>query len=239
VFGLPRPSPFEWALTSGALIAAGLGLWVAATTGNAALGAGLVALATMAVILYQSVQTRRAVEVGAREAEASVAMLEEARRDRELAVRPFLDLTVHITTDNLPPVVYAGVRNVVNGPAINVRVLRRLVGEVLWNDEFILRPGEVHPTLEGSGIPLTNRRGFREVDPALVGERPPDDLIAYCQDLLGNGLRFRLRTGEPPEEWRRGEAQPPWGTAVVLPFDWRTPADRLARPMTGIGGYRG
>jgi hypothetical protein len=118
-------------------------------------------------------------------------------------------------------------------------VLQRHVGEVLWSDEFILAPSEAHPSQAGTGAPLTNRLGFREVDPALVGERPPDDLIAYCQDLLGNGLRFRLRTGEPPEEWRRGGPQPPWGTGAVLPFDWRTPAARLAQPMTGIGGYRG
>lgn len=230
----PRPSPFERLLIVGVLVVASLGLWVAATTGNAALGASLVALATMAVILYQSVQTRRAVEVGAREAEASVRVLDEVRRDRELAVRPFLWLTYAWVSESVPPAISVGVRNVGNGPAINVRVVRRHLGEVLWSDEFVVPPGE-----EQVEIAQGNRRGFDVVDPALVGDRPPDDLVAYCLDLLGNGLRFRLRTGEPPEVWGRGEAPPPWSTAVVLPFDWRTPEVRLAQPMTGIGGYRG
>lgn len=73
------------------------------------------------------------------------------------------------------------------------------------------------PKLEDSIVVLMNHQPFNDVNPALVGEKPLDDLVAYCLDLPGNGLRFR-----------------PWS----LPFDWQTPAVRLPQPMTGIGGFR-
>ncbi len=81
---------YEWLLT-GAAVALLVGGAVLGLTGRADVVAGaMIASAPVIVFLYQGVQTRRAVEAGQREADASFKQITEVRTDRDLAVRPVL-----------------------------------------------------------------------------------------------------------------------------------------------------
>ncbi|MGH7685606.1 MAG: hypothetical protein ACREN2_02145 [Candidatus Dormibacteria bacterium] len=200
-------------------------------------------MAVATVIL--GIMTSRSVKEAARtaaaaqaEADASLLLVEETRKDREMEVRPVLTLgnksgTVPFGSGGSVPGLR--LRNIGRGPALTVRVVQYLSGEVFWSEGLFQIPaGEDYPhETPATGpeplLPLTDRRGFGVVEPSLFGS-DPDNVAFYCRDQLGNGLRFRPRTGEPPDVWRRGDTAPAWSTALSEPFDWR-PVDRREGPL--------
>jgi hypothetical protein len=191
---------------------------------TAVLGAATLVMA--GATIYLGRQTRDAVRVGAKtaeaaqaEADATLALVGEARRDRELAVQPVL-VAVRIERADATPVLQ--IRNIGPGPAVGIRVLHRTGGEVFWTARlFHLSSGETYPS-DAALFPLQERRGAAWVQAAFVGEQPPEDICAYCVDQLGNALRFRLRTGEPTQVWRPGTTPPLWAAVLSDPLDWRS-----------------
>lgn len=188
--------------------------------------------------VYLARETRKSVDEIAKsaaaaqaEADATLALVAEARTDRELEVQPLLTLGAEQAVMPLRPgetnVPWLQVRNVGRGPALTVRIVQYLSGEMFWSEgRFLIPAGEqfppASPTLNGGRpmLPLSDHRGISSVDPNFVGS-DPDNIVAYCRDQLGNGLRFAVRTGEPPEVWHRGEPAKPWSAALEEPFDWR------------------
>jgi hypothetical protein len=229
-----------------ALVLAVGGVMLGWLSHDAVVGAGLIALATMVVILYQSLQTRlaadetrRAAQATKADADASVKMLDEVRKDRELNAQPVVILLRSIPNTGKGT---AGVQveNVGRGPAIGLRVVQLVGGELLWSEPTTLAAGRTLPSdvevlvREMGGIIRTGetnwlhlggedrRRGIASVDASFAEPEQPNDLIAYCKDQLGNGLRFRLRIGEPPLTWHPStEPEQDWATALREPFDWR------------------
>jgi hypothetical protein len=191
---------------------------------TAVLGAATVLMA--GATIYLGRQTRDSVRVGAKvaqaaqaEADATVALVNEARRDRELAVQPVLLIEQSGDLDNGIPILQ--LRNIGRGPAIGVRAVQRNAGEVFWNVEPFHIASDASYPARGGCFSLEGRRGAGSVEPALVGEAHTDDLYAYCFDQLGNSLRFRLRRSDPPTVWRPGEPRPDWAAALDQPLDWR------------------
>jgi hypothetical protein len=217
---------------------------VLAALGHATLGATVVAFATMAAILYQSILTRRSVDIAGAETEASVKMLGEVQQDRDLSVQPFIaigpgpsPITTDVAGSGKPGV---RLRNVGRGPAIGLRVMQWHAGQIFWSEGLVTVPSGDHlpyvPPTQGnepsSHLMLSGGgEGASQVDPSFVQREKPNDLCVYCLDQLGNGLRFRVRTSEPPETWHRGDPEPPWAPALKEPLDWRLPDIRKLRPM--------
>ena len=186
---------------------------VGASTGNAAVAGALAVLSPVAVIVYQSFWTRRA-------AEASLAIVRETQRDRELAVQPVLIASTAVLAGNGSPVVQ--LQNIGRGPAIRVRIFWRVNTVPRYTSQVELHlgagatlPAAYHPapgianTQEGPGLQLTGQRLANEVPAEVVGFHQPENFIAYCLDQLGNRLRFNLRTGEPPKVWPSNDEAPP------------------------------
>lgn len=179
---------------------------VGITTSNAAVAGALAVLAPVAVITYQSVQTRRAVDTGHEDVEASRQLAREAREDRKLAVRPFVALGDCGATYELGGTPTVQLRNIGAGPAIRVRVVQWCSDAVHWSAEGLLAAGEMVPPAVFNDlgtellplIRLDSQQAHQLVDEAIVSPKDKQDLAAYCLDQLGNPLRFNLRTGEPP-----------------------------------------
>ena len=209
----------------------------------------LVAIATFGLALitvWLGFQARASASAAQKEASATVQLGEEARRDRELAVQPVIVL---LDSSPNPGAGKPGIQlaNVGRGPAISLRVLQWHSGEVFWSRFRSLAAGqtlpsplvrELSPGTASEWFYLTERRGAASVELSFADPEPPGDLIAYCLDQLGNGLRFRLRTGDPPERWRPGaDPEPPWATALRDPFDYRHANLRLSQPMDAASLY--
>ena len=139
------------------------------------------------------------------------------------------------------------VQNVGRGPAIGLRIVKWHAGEIFWSEPVTIAPGQTVPAqLErdsGVGLGMVRQwlylgeghEGFTAVDPRLAQRDKPNDLVAYCLDLLGNGLRFRLRVGEPPTVWHpASEVEPPWAPALKEPFDWRPANLRASLPFDEV-----
>ena len=191
---------------------------------------GALALAT----LYLAWQTRNSVAEIAKsasaaqaEAKATLALVEEARKDRELAVQPVIVLgdpqgDTEMAGRSVPQV---QVRNVGRAPALTVRLLRNWGGEVCWSQDFRVVPpeGEVFqrdsPAYDAQTFLLFGHGDPSTVEPGVIHES--EDVVAYCRDQLGNGLRFALRNAEPPEVWRRGDKPPRWASALEQALDLR------------------
>jgi hypothetical protein len=235
----------EWILAAVASALAVVGIVVGALSGSTVFAAGLIALATMLVILYQSVQTRRAVDAAKADADASMRMIREVQRDRELGVQPVIVLL------NASPNIGNGlpgvqIENVGRGSAIGLRLVQWHSGELFWSGAArTLAPGKSLPSpLEEGDVPLGRhsnwltlheRRGAASVDASFAQPDPPNDLIAYCVDQLGNGLRFRLGAPEVPTIWRQAtEPEPDWATALKEPFDWRPANLRPTLPFERV-----
>lgn len=187
------------------------GIVVGAKTNQTAVAGGLIALAPVLVIAYQSVQTRRA-------AAASRELVLEAQRDRDLALQPVLVASIAVLAGDSSPVVQ--LQNIGRGPAIRVRIFWRVNALPRYTRQVGLHlgagvtlPAAYQPApgianiQEGPGLQLSGLAN--EVPAEVVGLYEPDNFIAYCLDQLGNWLRFNLRTGEPPKVWREDRERPP------------------------------
>jgi|GEM_PF-6060666 len=160
----------------------------------------------------------------AQQAEAARRLVEETHEDRAVASMPLL-----ILLDEPPPAIrdqpWAAVRarNVGNGPALNF-VVWMLTGGTLYRSAgaeangfsgaLHLAPGDVFEPGPSMNMLLVGRaHGYLDPGPAVVGEDPSTNLIAYCADHFGNRYRFNLRTADPPDIWERGADAPAWAGA--------------------------
>jgi len=199
---------------------------------------GIAAGATVvmaAATLFLALQTRASVDVAGKvadaakeEADATLALVSEARRDRELAVQPVLVIAAERPDErpddgSLSPAVQ--LRNIGRGPAIRTRVFRWAEGALFWNSGpgFALAAGDTFPppppaTATGAAALLLDRqRGAAGVSDIPGG--PADGLLAFCLDQLGNALQFNLRTGDPPQVSRPSDTQrPAWATAPFTTY---------------------
>jgi hypothetical protein len=158
------------------------------------------------------------------QAEAASRLVEETHEDRAVASMPLL-----ILLDEPPPAIreqpWAAVRarNVGNGPALNF-VIWMLTGGTLYRSAgaeangfsgaLHLAPGDVFEPGPSMNMLLVGRaHGYLDPGPAVVGEDPSTNLIAYCADHFGNRYRFNLRTADPPDIWERGADAPAWAGA--------------------------
>lgn len=219
-------SRLEQSLVGAAVLLAVVGILVGSLTSEAALAGGLIALAPVIVIAYQSIYTRRAVDASTSEAEAARQQVEESRQDRELGVRPVLvrigdhepAIDVSTSTATTHPLVH--IRNIGRGPALRVRVFRGFADWVFFSQRSVsLAAGEetdsdpdaiVIGGLE-TFLELSGSRGPGHSVPAEIvsAAEPSTELVAYCVDQLGNRLRFNLRTEDPPRTSPRDDAEPP------------------------------
>lgn len=204
----------------------------------AAVGLDAVTLALAAATVYLALQTKQSVKEAARtagaakaEADATVDLVKEARIDRELEVQPVIVGETYgpitVAEGQIAPALQ--VRNIGRGPALTVRVLKNLDGEVFWSEGLFAIPpgGQTFPPYSPANpaqiFPLTGQASPTAVEPSLI--LAAEDVVVYCRDQLGNGLRFNVRAGKPPELWPRGKAAPRWSAALEEPFDWR-PVDQ-------------
>lgn len=182
---------------------------------------GGVALATLLMAgttVYLGVQTRRAVKAAQKEADATLALVEQARQDRELAVQPVLVLSLEADGDDRGPQVQ--LRNLGRGPAIRTRVFRWKSGAVHWNgDSFVVAADETYPPLspkaDESYRLLQRQRGATGEHDIPGNDASPNDLWAYCLDQLGNTIQFNLRTGDPPVMSRPADVNRPSWIVVI------------------------
>jgi hypothetical protein len=164
----------DWAIIGSALSAVAAGIIVGSTTGQSALAGGLIALAPVIVIAYQSTQTRLAVEVGQREvdaslqqAAASLAQAEAANRQVDVA-RQQVDVAELQLAALVRPVVVAGSRPN-SGPVDLVRpdwtfvALHRPASDAqpdAWFVRVVLRNVGAAPAfLRGAWLTVENARG--------------------------------------------------------------------------------
>lgn len=188
--------------------------------------------------VFLALKTRASVQVASRvadaakeEADATLALVSEAGRDRDLAVQPVLVLTAEQAGSSSPRHAVQ-LRNIGRGPAIRTRVFLWAEGAVHWNagPGFPVAAGETLPR-EALGaparcMPLDREQGAASVSDLPGGERPManEDLWAYCLDQLGNALKFNLRTGDPPDISRSSDPQrPAWVTAAFDTYASRQP----------------
>jgi hypothetical protein len=188
----------------------------------------VVAMATVVLVLVTIVYvglTARMAREAAEEAKATNRLAKEMTEDRELSVRPFLVCIEagRVSAIRADGVTYkapaVAIRNIGNGPAINVVLWARYHGKNFQAHGITLAVGEVRP----SDLDPTNLQTLEYVedarddyDPsdAIVGDADEADLSAYCNDIAGTRLRFNLRRSvDPPEVWRRDEEPPAWAQA--------------------------
>ncbi len=147
-----------------------------------------------AATVYLGKQSARVATQAANEATATLALVEETRRDRELGVQPILRAISSGSNDYGPSVV---LENIGSGPALRTVVFIWAQGALHWSTDanIAIAAGE-----HGPGMGLTGQVGAaaRSVKGVLGSERTDQDQWAYCIDQLGNMLAFNLRTGEPP-----------------------------------------
>jgi hypothetical protein len=166
-------------------------------------------------------------------------LVTETREDRNMLVRPFLIRTEQGTTGNGQNPT-ARIRNIGAGPAVSIRLMQVKGGSVYWTDLIdALAADDILPIPETSKevavdhnyVVLNHERGMAAVDPGLIDAGRIDAFYIYCRDQLGNGLRFRVATGDPPEIWTRHAPPPSWHRALDKTMDWRTAEARAANPM--------
>ena len=191
-------------------------------TAALALGTFVMAVATVGLGLQTkraADETAKAARAGQQEADASLALVQETRRDRELEIQPVLVLADERKASG--QMLSVRIRNVGRGPAMQLRVFERQGNAMYWNSGpgITVGPGETEPTNALDGTPtflgLTSDHGAVGVSSFVLGPKP-NAAVAYCIDQLGNRLRFDLDAGGPPDMWPR-EAEPPkWADAWDL-----------------------
>ncbi len=169
-------------------------------------GLALVTAVMAAAKVWLGWQTRAAVKVSEKEAEATVALGSEARRDRELAIQPVL-----ILGRQGPSI---EIKNIGRGPALRARIFLWRKDVLYWSQGygFAVAAGAIELVTLGGN---SSRLGTPDMS-NISGEYSPDeDFWAYRLDQLGNALRFNLRTGGPPLVSLPADAQRlPWVAAI-------------------------
>ena len=144
-------------------------------------------------------ENTRLIAAAEKEANASLATVEEIKRDRELGYRPYLSwtFTEFRETEYPPEAGYSDTLRVLNlgrGPAINAVYAMRFVST--WRRS---------PTFDS---PVGDDGEVKSYGQA--GQRPPEEFLGYqdeggrweamfCEDPLGNIYRFRPLT--KPDIW--------------------------------------
>jgi hypothetical protein len=176
------------------------GIMVEISTGATATAGGLIAAAPVIVILYQSVLTRKSVAAAARSARSAEEMLNEVRRDRELAWQPHLVMELLPSQggrpDELKPPAVMGtelvIRNVGRGTAVQCFVARRPGGS---GAELEILKAKGSTTL-GAGDKAYLYAAARRT----AGQLSPEP-VACCLDQFGATFWF---TDCDMQSWRRG-----------------------------------
>jgi hypothetical protein len=185
----------------------------------------------------------------AEQAKAAQDPVEEMCESPEVTVRPLLVLL------NEPPpgirdLEWAAVRvfNAGTGPALNVVVwmydaagnIYRSAGAEAMGFAGALHLGSAETFEPGptqNMLYVDKLRGHLDPGPDVVGKSPSTNIAAYCADQLGNRFRFSLRTGGPPDIWRRGADPPPWANAwdppLALGVLARLPANAVTTSTPG------
>jgi len=212
---------------------------IAWLTGVVAGGTVLLALATFVLALQTRTSVTEAGKVAnaaKEEADATLALVREARRDRDLAVQPVLVLGKEQAGGaGFRPGVQ--LRNIGRGPAIRTRVFLWAGGDVLWNPGpgFHVASGEAYPpptvSIAIPCLPLDEQQSADSVTDIPGSEHPMADLLAICLDQLGNALMFNLRTGNPPVLSRPSDPdRPTWATAASDTYSTVQPPDEPPTP---------
>jgi hypothetical protein len=169
-----------------------------------------VATAALAIINYFVIRdNKKIISATQEEARASLASIEEIKRDRELGYRPFLSFEItefhsagSTTPDNLHVV------NVGRGPAINGMFALVLADGSEWRRTKVFEAPSDDP--EGGDLPIEIRKRKPPSLEVLGFKEPSGRAYAmFCEDSLGNGYRFHPRK-TPPEVWHPGETEPVW-----------------------------
>jgi hypothetical protein len=218
------PTTCKWSLT---LTSAGSGTGTDVWSVVAALATLLLAFATFGVVLLN----RQLVQATTQEASETTKMVSEVRTDRELSVRPLIVLSTEDARTEGVSSVNIVVKNIGRGAAVSLVVWLK-AGNQIYRSPL---QGESHPAKSAvrprmpavylspgeeftiPGLPTLRSIGGvgSPADPGdeIVGAEPTNNLVAYCDDVLGNRLRFNLRTNEPPEVRQRDQHPGAWERA--------------------------
>jgi len=232
IFGLSGTDVTAWATIALAVVAAlalGASVFVGIMTLRMAAATKLAADATKraaAATEAAAAATQDEAQATREEATAATKMIDEVRRDRELAYRPYLSwriteatLANGIVQDNPSPRLYCA--NFGRGPALHClcvafwpNVMIKVRSTILFDlspNESTHDPGAETVRVEPRGwnVPSTEIIGQE----AAAGEHVPPGgssmRVAFCQDQLGNAYRF-VPFKVDADVWRPDEQHPPW-----------------------------
>lgn len=174
-------------------------------------------------------ENNRLVAAAEAEAKASLATVEEIRRDRELAYRPYLTFEITIATPDIdvtpgtpPPAPSRANTDTVHfvnygrGPALSAIVCEALTSSWRRTKVFDLSADD-EGDLDVTQHPLAQNPGG-----GLLGSQYPGQGLlagrwaaAFCEDLFGNRYRFQPRLADA-DVWRPGEPEPGWAIWYAL-----------------------
>ncbi len=246
IFGLSGTDVTAWATIALAVVAAlalGASVFVGIMTLRMAAATKLAAEATKraaAATEAAAAATQDEAQATREEAAATTKMVDEVRRDRELAYRPYLswrlteaNLVAGIVQDHPSPRLWCA--NFGRGPALHrlcvafwPSVMIKVRSTILFDlspNESTHDPGAETVRAEPRGWDLPSVEIIGQ--PAAAAEHVPPGgpsmRVAFCQDQLRNAYRF-VPFKVDADVWRPGEQRPPW-------LDWyeqrRTDLERM------------
>lgn len=181
-----------------------------------AVGTAILAFTTWRATTASQIATRAAEQTARAaqaEADATMQLAQEARKDRELAWRPHLDISMSQTAA-LPDCdsIDVAVTNVGNGPALDCRIWLYATNRWAWRDVKPLAAQQRLQLLEPIRI---SHQGGPHPFPEGMFDPPPDGrphhgpwvTVVTCTDVLGN--RWRFMNGQQPERIWLDHPRPP------------------------------
>jgi len=190
---------------------------VVATFTLAAVGAlAFIANVILAIVTGSVARaTRGAAQAAKEEAAASRATVDEMRRDRDLAYRPYLSWRVAeistqagIVVDNPSPRVVGA--NFGRGPVLHCLFVAFWPKQMIKTRSTLLF--DVSPNQDFTPEVRIEPRPWTIPHQDVAGPQAPDTeffRIAFCQDQLGNTYRF-VPFQVAADVWRPSDARPTW-----------------------------
>jgi len=174
-------------------------------TGLLALVTAVMAGATVflgATTLRSAREAARTSSAAQAEADATLALVLETRRNRELEMQP---VVVRVTAASVviePGRTVPGVRlqNVGRGAAVGARGVQQIGGDVFWTGSALharQRGNSADESVSPVDVPpliLSGSCGAASVEPSLVSL---GEICVFCFDQLGNGLKLCILGGQP------------------------------------------